>query len=173
MPTPPSWGATHAYLVPGLDASPAGLTRFAEACSLLADYAQQRMVRLCVEHVPGRALPTVAATRTWLEEIGHENLHLLVDLGHCLISREDPATVVQQAGPQLGFVHLDDNDGEQDCHWPLLTGKLTEDVLTGFLKALVASSYDGALTLELNPANADPVGALRQGKALIEKAVTW
>src|SRR5438128_146850 len=47
-------GATHAYLVPGRDVSPAALARFADACTLLADFAGQRMVRLCVEHVPGR-----------------------------------------------------------------------------------------------------------------------
>src|SRR5690349_11221083 len=43
-------GATHGYVIPGRDASTQGRTRFAEACSLLADYAGQRMVRLCVEH---------------------------------------------------------------------------------------------------------------------------
>src|SRR5438270_12654164 len=50
-------GATHCYLVPPADPGPAGLERFGEACGLLADYAAGRMVRLCVEPVPGRALP--------------------------------------------------------------------------------------------------------------------
>src|SRR6266851_7591506 len=53
-------GATHCYVVPGLDASSEGLARFADACTLLADFARQRMVQLCVEHCPGRALPSVA-----------------------------------------------------------------------------------------------------------------
>src|SRR5262249_6550514 len=55
-------GATSCYLVPGLDARPEGLARFSDACTLLADYAGRRMIDLCVEHIPGRALPTVAAT---------------------------------------------------------------------------------------------------------------
>src|SRR2546423_1314695 len=46
-------GATHGYLVPGHDGTAAGLTRFADACALLADFADQRMLRLCIEHVPG------------------------------------------------------------------------------------------------------------------------
>src|SRR5215469_13956859 len=49
-------GATTAYLLPGFDASETALTCFAEGCALLADYAAARRIRLCVEHVPGRAL---------------------------------------------------------------------------------------------------------------------
>src|SRR5262249_38415015 len=137
----------------------------------LADFAAGRMVRLCVEHIPGRALSTVAATLAWLKEAGHDNLFLLLDVGHCLLSGEDPAAAVAQAGSRLGYVHLDDNDGAGDLHWPLLTGRLTEGVLRSFLAALNANGYDEALTLELNPGNADPVGALKQGKELLEQLI--
>jgi sugar phosphate isomerase/epimerase len=160
-------GARHCYLIPGLDATAEGLTRFTEACGLLADHAAGRMVRLCVEHIPGRALPTVAATLDWLERVRHDNLFLLLDVGHCLISREDPAQAVRQAGKRLGHVHFDDNDGVHDLHWPLLTGRLTPEVLTATLAALRDGGYAGALTLELNPQNPDPVEALRQGKTLL------
>jgi sugar phosphate isomerase/epimerase len=162
-------GATHCYLIPGLIATPAGLACFAEACSLLADYAGQRMVRLLVEHIPGRALPTVADTLAWLQQLDHANVQLLLDVGHCLISAEEPAQAIEQAGPRLGYVHLDDNDGSKDCHWPLLTGKLTEKSLRDGLTALVRFGYDGALTLELNAKNADPVGALREGREIIRR----
>src|SRR5262249_24933547 len=103
-------GATHCYLVPGHDASPAGLRQFADACATLADFAAGRMLRLCVEHVPGRALPSVAVTLEWLRRLNHDNLFLLLDVGHCLISEEDPSQAVVQAGDLLGYVHLDDND---------------------------------------------------------------
>jgi D-psicose/D-tagatose/L-ribulose 3-epimerase len=162
-------GATRAYIVPGTDPSPEALARFAEACRLLATFAAQRMVRLCVEHTPGRALPTAAATLTWLEQVGHPNLALLLDVGHCLISREDPAEVITGAGPRLGCVHLDDNDGVGDLHWPLLTGRLTAAALEAALAALPRAGYDGALTLELNAGNPDPVDALRQGKRLLDE----
>ena len=79
-------GATHAYVVSGTDGSPAGLARFAEACGLLADYAAGRMVRLCVEPVPGRALPSAAAMLEWLRQTAHPNLALLLDVGHCLLA---------------------------------------------------------------------------------------
>ncbi len=162
-------GATHAYLVPGLDASALGLARFAEASGLLADFAGQRMVRLCVEPIPGRALSTAAATLDWLAAVGHDNLSLLLDAGHCLITGEDAAAVATRAGARLGYVHLDDNDGKGDLHWPLLTGRLTAERLEAFLGALKSGPYDGALALELNPHNQDPVAALREGKDFLER----
>jgi sugar phosphate isomerase/epimerase len=162
-------GATRAYLVPGTDPGTEALARFGELCTLLADFAGRRMVRLCVEHFPGRALPTVAATVEWLDAIGHANLGLLLDVGHCLISREDPARAVSRAGPRLGHVHLNDNDGMNDSHRPLLSGCLTEAVLRETIAALWAAGYDGGVGLEFRPDNGDPEDALRQGKALVER----
>jgi sugar phosphate isomerase/epimerase len=162
-------GATCAYVVPGTDGSPEALARFADSCALLADFAAQRMVRLCVEHTPGRALPTVAATLGWLEQLGHANLGLLLDVGHCQISREDPAAAVVQAGPLLGYVQLDDNDGVGDLHLPLLAGQLTEEQLASVLGTLRLHGYAGALALELSPRNEEPERALAEGKALVER----
>jgi sugar phosphate isomerase/epimerase len=161
-------GATRGYVVPGLDTSTEALDRFADACIVLADFAGQRMIQLCVEHCPGRALPSVAATLAWLDKMGQDRLKLLLDVGHCLISQEDPARVIAQAGTRLGYVHLDDNDGVGDLHWPLLSGQLTEKTLRAALDALWTEGYRGALALELNPQNPEPVEALRQGKLRLE-----
>ena len=161
-------GATHCYVVPATDSSAAGLARFADACARLADFAGQRMMRLCVEHCPGRALPTVVATLDWLDQVGHPNLSLLLDIGHCLISKENPAEAMRKARRRLGYVHLDDNDGMADRHWPLLTGSLTEELLRSGLQALREIGYQDALALEYNGSNPEPQGALRQGKLLVE-----
>ena len=164
-------GATCGYLVPGIDASSAALARFADACRVLGDFAGQRQMQLCVEHCPGKALPSVAAALDWLSETDRQDMKLLVDVGHCLISGEEPAQAIQQAGERLGYVHLDDNDGVKDLHRPLLAGRLTEQMLTAALTALRAVGYQGALALELNPHNADPIGALRDGKSLVERCL--
>jgi sugar phosphate isomerase/epimerase len=162
-------GATHAYVVPGFDSSREGMLRFAESCALLADFAGRRMVRLCVEAFPGRALPSVAATLDWLKQVGHPNLSLLLDVGHCLISGEDSSQAIEQAGARLGYVHVDDNDGINDVHWPLLTGQLTDAMLRAAVEALMHQDYQAALELELNPKSAQPLEAARQGKALLER----
>lgn len=164
-------GATTAYLVPGLDSSTRGRLCFGEGCALLTDYAAARKVRLCVEHVPGRALPTAATTLDWLEQLDHPSLGLLLDVGHCLISGEEAAAVVRRAGERLGYVHLDDNDGAGDLHWPLFTGRLTEPQLAETMRALQVIGYRGALSLELNPMNADPIEALRDGKRIVERMI--
>ncbi|HKI38588.1 MAG TPA: sugar phosphate isomerase/epimerase [Gemmataceae bacterium] len=161
-------GATHCYVVPGLDTGADGVRRFGDSCVHLAEHAAGLMVRLCVEHVPGRALPTAAATLAWLAELRHDNLFLLLDTGHCLMTGEDAADVVRRAGQRMGYVHCDDNDGAGDLHWPLLVGRLTRDGLRELCLALRSVGYRGPLSLELNPANADPVGALREGKDLLE-----
>ncbi|HWY88707.1 MAG TPA: sugar phosphate isomerase/epimerase [Gemmataceae bacterium] len=158
-------GATWAYLVPGTDASPAALQRFADSCQALEAHARGRMMQLCLEHIPGRALPTVAKTLSWLKKT---ELALLLDIGHCLISEEDPVLAVMQAGDRLGYVHLDDNDSVGDLHWPLLTGRLTRDMLVAFFAVLREVKYRGGMSLELNPKNADPILALRQGREIVE-----
>jgi sugar phosphate isomerase/epimerase len=162
-------GATHGYLVPGQDASTDAVTRFTDACRLLAAFAGQRIVRLCIEHVPGRALPTAVATLAWLEEVADDHLALLLDVGHCLITKEDPAAMITRAGGRLGYVHFDDNDGVSDLHWPLLEGCLTEEVLVGVLTALRTADYRGTLALELNPNHGVAAEALAQGKGLLSR----
>jgi sugar phosphate isomerase/epimerase len=92
---------------------------------------------------------------------------LLLDVGHCLLSGEDAAACLRQAGERLGYVHLDDNDGISDLHWPLFAGRLTRMQLADTIAALSEIGYRGALALELNPANSDPLEALRDGKAIV------
>lgn len=164
-------GATTVYLVPGLDSSATALAYFAEGCALLADSAAAYRIRLCIEHVPGRALPTVTRMLDWLRQAGHDGLGMLLDVGHCLISGEDAATAVRQSGERLGYVHLDDNDGVGDLHWPLFQGRLTQPQLAATLSALRAIGYQGALSFELNPANPAPIEALRAGKQIVEQLI--
>jgi sugar phosphate isomerase/epimerase len=161
-------GATDAYLVPGTDTDDAALARFTEAVVLLAEDAGRRRINLCIEHTPGRALPTAAGVLDWLGHAGHDNLALLLDVGHCLLSREDAPDVIRAAGSRLGYVHFDDNDGASDLHLPLKAGLLDDDQLRQVLAALAALGYAGALTLELKPGVGDPREALRLGKSLLE-----
>jgi len=157
-------GARVAYLVPCKDA--ARLPAFADACQSLGAFARARMIQLCVEHFPGSALPTAAATLEWLRLLDLNDMKLVLDLGHCLISREDPSEVVRQAGDQLGYVQLDDNDGVNDVHWPLLTGALTDTMLRDFLHHLSASRYRNGIALELNAKLPDPIRNLTTSKQI-------
>ncbi len=93
-------GATCAWLAAGRDASPQGRTCFAEACALLADHAARRMVRLCVTHAPGTALPSAGQALAWVEQ-APDPIGLLVDTD-LLASGEDVVALLRRAGPRLG-----------------------------------------------------------------------
>ena len=156
-------GADTAYVVPGTD--PAALPQFGDALGQVADFAAVRSIRVGVEHFPGKALPTAAGTLEYLSRLNHPNLYLLLDTGHLQMSKEDPAAVIAAAGDRLGYVHLDDNDGEGDLHWSLLEGVLTEEALAATFAALALSPYAGPASLELSPQLPDPVAALTQSRA--------
>jgi len=163
-------GARVAYVIPCKTAD--SLPAFTDSCKVLAEYAQGRMIQLCIEHFPGSALPTASGTLDWLRAQGLEDMNLLLDLGHCLISKEDPCQVTANAGDRLGYVQLDDNDGVGDVHWSLLTGALTEAKLREFLQYLRDSSYRAGVALELNPALKEPLRNIVQSKKIVEEMIS-
>lgn len=158
-------GASTAYVVPDEDRS--ALDRYAEELKKLATRGGELGVRVCVEHFPGTALPTSSATIEYLREVGHPNLFLLLDIGHAQMSGEDPAAAISDAGPLLGYVHLDDNDGSRDLHLALTDGILTEAALADTISALTDIDYRGNLSLELHPELPDPLDALKRSREVV------
>ncbi len=162
-------GASTAYVVP--DEDPSSLDRYAAELKKLAERGGELGVRVCVEHFPGTALPTASGAITYLREVGHPNLFLLLDIGHAQMSGEDPAAVISDAGPLLGYVHLDDNDGSRDLHLGLTDGILTEAALADTISALSDIGYRGNLSLELHPELPDPLDALKRSREIVLQAI--
>lgn len=158
-----SLGAKTAYLVPEGD----DLDRFAEPLPEIAEWAQSLGMKLCVEHFPGTILPTVPFTLGFLAEIGHPNLYLVFDIGHAQMANEDPAEMVRLAGDRLGYVHLDDNDGENDLHLGLYDGVMTDVVLHAMFDALGKMGYEGHVSLELKSNLPDPLDALKRSREIV------
>ena len=158
-------GATVAYVGPCSNGR--NLKAYGASLVELAEDASRKSIKLCVEHVPGRALSTANETLNFLEQTGHPNLHLLLDIGHALISREEPAEAVRVAGVRLGYVHLNDNDGKKDRHWALLDGRLTEQDLASMLEALGQVGYAGTLGLELENRRPSLISALARNRNLL------
>ena len=115
-------------------------THYARAMATLAGAAANQGVRLCLEPHPGRALGSADEALAFVHNVGHENLYVLLDLGHCLITREDPAEAARRAGGRLGYVHIDDNDGKSDLHWPLFDGVLTRIGIEGLFGGLAGQN---------------------------------
>ena len=160
-------GGSAVYLVPGADGSKAALARYAESLATAADRAADLGISIGVEHFPGTALPSAAATLEFIEAIDHPNLGLLFDIGHVQISDEDPAGVIRRAGKRLAYVHLDDNDGKGDLHWALLDGILTVETLRETFLALKDIDYNGAISLELSPQLDNPYEALQRSRQIV------
>jgi sugar phosphate isomerase/epimerase len=156
-------GAKYAYVRPCKSAK--NLKPFGAAVAELAAHAVAKGVRLSVEHTPGSALPTARETLRWLDQLSTE-VGILLDTGHLVLSKECPWETVTAAGPRIGYVQLNDNDGRCDRHWPLTDGKLTEDDLRKTIQALAAAGYSGTLGLELNPDFASLIGGFSKNRNL-------
>lgn len=160
-------GADTVYVIPDMDDGSDDLKRYAESIQTLSDTAKQHNLKLGIEHFPGRALPTAKKTLDFIRQINHPNLYLLLDSGHLQMSDEDFGETVLNAGNQLGYVHLDDNDGEGDLHWSLCDGVLTKEALGKLFHALEQINYNGAISLELNPNLPNPVESLIKSRDII------
>lgn len=163
-------GADTVYVIPGANDEPAALDRYRHSIAQLADAAAEYEIKLAVEHFPGTALPTAQDTLAFIRQANRDNLYLLYDSGHIQMSGEDPETVIANAGDRLGYVHLDDNDGLSDLHWSLLEGVMTDESLITTLRALDSVGYQGALSLELSPALANPARALGESRDVLLRA---
>ena len=143
-----SWGARAAYIRPCCNAR--DLKDFGRSATDLGAKAAEKGIKLCIEHVPGSALATARGTLSFVESLNHPNVHLLLDVGHALLSKEKPWEIAEAAGPKLGYVQLNDNDGKKDRHWALLDGLLTLEDLTRLVDTLKRTGYDGTLGLQLS-----------------------
>ncbi len=133
----------------------------------LAEKAAACGIKLCVEPVPGRALPTARETLSFLARVGSPNLFLLADTGHALLSKERPSDVIAAAGNRLGYVQMNDNDGKRDRHWPLLDGRLRLTELQKTMSALSQAGYEGTIGLELNCDFASWISGIARNRNLL------
>ncbi|MEX0763033.1 MAG: sugar phosphate isomerase/epimerase family protein [Dehalococcoidia bacterium] len=152
-------GARRAYMVTPPERV-GGRPEYVQSLRRLADEAGEVGVGLCVEPHPGRALSDYTEVMRLLDGAGSDNLYALLDLGHLLITGEDPAATVRMLGDRIGYVHIDDNDGKADRHFGLLEGVLKPHVVDSFLDALAAVGYDRPVSIELSRSLPSPVASL-------------
>lgn len=158
-----------AYLLPGENDQPAKLARYESSILRLADHAESLNIKLCIEHFPGKGLPTAVCTLDFISRCDHENLYLLFDIGHAQISGESPIDIISRAGDRLGYVHLDDNDGNADLHWPLYEGVLTPETLSNTFEMLKTAGYTVPVSIEMHPELPDPLAAIKRCFIEVEK----
>ena len=166
-----SQGVTHAYVVPHPPSDESTYERYMTHYTDIASHAQSLDIKLCIEHFPGTAFPTVASTMVFIEDTGHPNLYLLFDIGHAQMADEDPREVLSGVGDRLGYVHLDDNDGEQDLHLALTDGVQTTESLEELFVVLRDVGYDGPVSLEIKNDLPDPLDSVTRSYAIARELV--
>lgn len=164
-------GAGFAYVVPDRPLDSGTYSRYAEHYTDIASHAEPLGIKVCIEHFPGTAFPTVSETMSFIRDTGHPNLYLLFDIGHAQMANENPVEVLADVGDRLGYVHLDDNDGDNDLHLALTDGVQTQESLERLFDVLRGIEYDGPVSLEIKNDLPDPLDAVTRSFAITKDLV--
>lgn len=162
-------GIPDVYVGPPSSDASGSMAAYRESILVLADQSSRAGVRLGIEHFPGRGLPTVRATLDFISNVGHQNLYLLLDIGHNQIARESPRASILAAGDRLMYVHVNDNDGQNDTHVGLLEGVQEESWLRDAVLAVKESAYAGPISVEVNQGIPDPRASARESLAILRR----
>lgn len=164
-----SLGLQWSYVVPEPPGDEHTPQRYAEHYAAIAEHGKSHGIKVCIEHFPGTAFPTVSSTLDFIASTGHDNLYLLFDIGHAQMANEDPRAELTAAGDRLGYVHLDDNDGVGDLHLGLTDGIQTEDSLASLFQVLSDVGYEGPVSLEMKDDLPDPLDTINRSQQLVRR----
>lgn len=132
---------------------------FADCVPELAAHSSRHGLLLAVEPSPPRGLRTISETRGFIESLGVDNFHILLDFAHCLLVDEDPVGAIEDCGERLAYVHFNDTDGVNDNHLGLTDGIFDRRLVEEIISELGRVGYSRPLAIESAPALPDPLGS--------------
>lgn len=112
-------------------------------------YTEQYDIQLGLEPINQHAcdlINTSADAMRVVEELGHNNLGVVLDTGHMYLERESLSDALQCVGDRLLQFHVNDNDGNVQQN--LVPGDGSFD-FPAFLGILRQAGFAGTLTVEL------------------------
>ena len=129
--------------------------------SELVPVAAEAGVQIALENLPATGLPcrplvSMQELRAFIAGFPAQQVGLCLDTGHACISGLDAAVQARVAGERLIALHLQDVDGESDCHWVPGNGVIDWAALG---QALTDIDFDGAWTIEALSAKTDASAA--------------
>jgi fructoselysine 3-epimerase len=113
-------------------------------------FAASRSMRIAIEPADKYEtdlINTIPDALRIIDQLGHDNLGVVLDCGHSYVVGESAAEVAGLAQDRLFHVHVDDNNGLRDQH--LIPGLGTFNFVP-FLEALEKRNYQGYLCVELS-----------------------
>jgi sugar phosphate isomerase/epimerase len=119
--------------------------------SELIPVAEKSGVRIALENlttwnIECRPVISMQELRALIAGFPHERVGLCLDTGHARMTGLDPAQQARIAGERLIALHIQDIDGENDCHWVPGDGVVDFSSLGA---ALTEIDFDGAWTIEV------------------------
>jgi len=102
-----------------------------DSVKTLAEYARDLNVKIALEnlheHGVKRFGSTVSDLKIIIKDVGSDSVGICLDTGHAnMIHRKgfSPEMEIGRAGKDLISLHLHDNDGLEDRHWPIGRGTI-------------------------------------------------
>lgn len=144
----------------------------------LSHIGRKNGVIICVENLPmpDYSLGSVEAVLNIVKTIDDDHLKVCIDTGHCTMFDMTPGDAVRLAGKKyLHALHIHDNDGQKDYHWPPFSGVIDWN---DFGNALHEIEYGGIISLETEVSKSIPdelreyeeIGLFRKGHYIAELA---
>lgn len=152
----------HSWADQTAEGASASRRRSRESLARAGDFARPYGLTVAVENMIAAGAPRPGATAADLVEMiadCPDNVGICLDTGHAFLNGRDPAAEVVDAGSHLVALHVHDNDGESDRHWPPGRGRID---WPRFLQALRTAGFGGAWTLEIMARGGEDVDAVME-----------
>ena len=137
------------------DDSVAGVRAVAESAPDMQFAIEYKMKEPRVHMFFGSAARTLLA----IEDMGVDNVGILLDLGHSLFARETPAEVVHMVSRRGKLVSVEVNDNWREWDDDMAVGSVHLIETLEFLAALRAINWQGPILLDQFPFREDPIQA--------------
>lgn len=144
------------------------LERLKTSVAECSDYANDAGLKFALEPFPTGVLPTIRDAMSFIEKTGSRNLGVLLDAGHVAISGENLGDAVALSWHRVTHVHLNNNDGVSDLHWPPQRGILGPGDFSELLAGLERQSYRGKVSVELTKPR-PVVGVIMNSRKFVER----
>ncbi len=111
----------------------------------------------------------VATTLLAIEDMGVDNVGIVMDLGHSLFAKETPAEALQLAHRRERLTSVEVNDNWREWDDDLTVGSVHLIETLEFLHALRKIGWDDVVLLDQFPFREDPVQAARESIVTLRK----
>ncbi|MDG6899425.1 MAG: sugar phosphate isomerase/epimerase [Nitrososphaerota archaeon] len=160
----PAWPIQEEVPAPGLVTSwEESWSTFVAAMRRHVGLAENHGLRLALEARPREFLANTDSLLRLMDAVTSERLGAVFDVSHAHVVRDTLSVSVQKLGAKIFCVHLSDNDGVTESHWPPGQGQINWGSV---IRALNRVGYDGPVCLDVS--GVDVEHEVLEGKSYVE-----